>query len=192
MKILVSGFKPFLGESVNPSEILANELSGLFKNVESVILPVEFERSFQILEKSVDQIRPDYLIMTGQAAGRKNVCFEKIGLNWIQSQNQDEVGTLPRAGRILPHVDLALMTSFPIEKIFFELKKELLPVEISFSAGTFVCNELYFRVLNKFQFLKSVFVHLPLLPEQLKGNDSRPTLEKTQQLRILQKCIETF
>lgn len=189
MKILVTGFKPFLGEKINPSEKLALELSREFDHVESVILPVEFEKSFAILREKILGVNPDFVIMIGQASGRKNVCIEKVGLNWVQTENKDEAGVVPKAGKILPAIELALMTEFPVDQTFFQIKKAGLPVEISFSAGAYVCNDLYFRVLNEFRDLKSVFVHVPLLPEQLKFEDSRPSLELSKQLEVMKRMI---
>lgn len=189
MKILVTGFKPFLQEKINPSEKLALEMPGLFGQVEVLILPVEFEKSFTILKSKIVEVKPDRVIMLGQASGRKNVCLERIGLNWVQSENKDEAGFIPKPGKIFPDVELAKMTSFPIDQIFLELKRQNFPVEISFSAGAYVCNDLYFRTLNKFKKLQSVFVHVPLLPEQLKVGDSRPALEYSKQLEVMKQMV---
>jgi pyroglutamyl-peptidase len=70
MKILITGFNPFLGESVNPSEQIALELSRSESGVQVFILPVEFKKSFEILEKEIEKNQPDFLIMIGQATGR--------------------------------------------------------------------------------------------------------------------------
>jgi len=189
MKILVTGFKPFLGEKINPSEKLALELAREFNHVGAVILPVEFGKSFEILREQILESNPDFVIMIGQASGRKNICLEKVGLNWVQSENKDEAGVIPKAGKILSEIELALMTEFPVDQTFFQLKKAGLPVEISFSAGAYVCNDLYFRVLNEFRSLKSIFVHVPLLPEQLKSEDASPVLEFKKQLEVMKQMI---
>ncbi|MBC7419634.1 MAG: pyroglutamyl-peptidase I [Bdellovibrio sp.] len=189
MDILVTGFKPFLGESINPSEKLANEL-GSVTNVRSMILTVEFGKSFEVLKTELAKKKPDYLILIGQAGGRKNVCFEKIGLNWVQTNHADENGMTPVPGMIHAASPLALMSKFPIDEIYKKLKKQGLPVEISFSAGAFVCNDLYFRVLNEFTEIKTVFIHVPMLPEQLKTLDTRPALAYAEQALVLKSMIE--
>lgn len=165
MKILVTGFKPFLGEKINPSEMLALELEQNFPEVTALVLPVEFGKSFEVLKNHLQKNSYDYLISIGQASGRSKICFEKIGLNWIHAEHKDESGSRPSAGKISDG-PLALMSSFPIDEIYIKLKAEKYPVEISFSAGTFVCNDLYFRTLNEFKNLKSVFVHVPLIEAQ--------------------------
>ncbi len=188
-KILVTGFKPFFSEKINPSEKLALELEKTNSNIKSLILPVEYLNSFEILKNEIQIYKPDHLMMLGQAAGRKNICLEKIALNWAQSEQSDEAGFLVKPGSILQGQPLALMSKFPIEKIYFELQKQQQPAEVSFSAGTFVCNDLYYRTLSNFENLKSVFIHVPLLPEQLKPNDLRPSLVFETQLEILLQMI---
>lgn len=189
MKILVTGFEPFLGERLNPSEMLANELEQNFPEVKSLILPVEFARSFEILKKHLDSNSSyDFLIMIGQASGRSKICFEKIGLNWIQTEHRDEKGVLPAAGRIAEGGPLALMTEFPVDEVFTQLKADQFPVEISFSAGTFVCNDLYFRVLQQYPNQKSVFIHVPLI--QAQATEGKPFISYSEGLICFSEIIE--
>ncbi|OFZ31233.1 MAG: hypothetical protein A2622_01145 [Bdellovibrionales bacterium RIFCSPHIGHO2_01_FULL_40_29] len=184
MKILVSGFKPFLNQKINPSQLLAIELGNRFSEVDSIVLPVEFENSFQIFKERIIQINPDLILMLGQARGRKKVCLEKIGLNWIQSGHQDEKGIRPLTGSIVSDAPLALMSQYPLEK----LTEKMDAVDISFSAGTYVCNDLYFRVLHEFKSIKSIFIHVPLLPEQMMEDDVY-SLEYEKQLQILCELV---
>lgn len=190
MKILISGFKPFLGEKINPSQKLALDLQNQFPDVVSIILPVEFKQSFWLLEREIQNVEPDFVIMLGQSGDRKNICFEKIGLNWMQTKDADEVGFKPEVGPIEKSEPLALMSIFPIEKHFDVLKARNYPVALSFSAGTFVCNDLYFRVLNEFKNVKSVFIHVPLVEEQ-SNYFERPYLDYETQLQILTELVHS-
>jgi pyroglutamyl-peptidase len=95
MKILISGFKPFLGESLNPSERLVQEIQKKYSTISTIVLPVEFQAAFNHLKKKILEISPDVIIMLGQAAGRKNISLEKIALNWRESSQPDEVGYIP-------------------------------------------------------------------------------------------------
>jgi len=187
MKILVTGFKPFLGEKINPSEMLANELAENFKEVSALILPVEFKSSFEVLKNHLRQHHYDYVISLGQASGRTKIGFEKIGLNWVQTENKDEAGTKPVTGPIA-EAPLAIMSQFPVDEVFLKLKEDHLPVEISFSAGTYVCNDLYFRTLNEFKSLKTVFVHVPLIESQAEG--TKPFIPYSSSLICLSEMIE--
>lgn len=190
MKILVTGFKPFLGESLNPSEHLAVELQKSFPYVQSLILPVEFLQSFKLLEECLDRSHYDYVILMGQAAGRGAVCLEKLALNWAQSELADEAGVIPETGPISSQSELALMSKFPVDEIYKKLKIKSYPVELSFSAGTYVCNDLYFRVCEKYKDLKVVFVHVPLIKEQVTEAQPRSYIELTQQKEILKSLVQ--
>ena len=150
MKILISGFKPFLGESLNPSERLVQEIQKKYSTISTIVLPVEFQAAFNHLKKKILEISPDVIIMLGQAAGRKNISLEKIALNWRQSSQPDEVGYVPEATYIKNGCELATMTNFPIDIVAEQLKQQGHPIEISFSAGTYVCNDLYFKALTEF------------------------------------------
>lgn len=161
MKILVTGFKPFLGAKVNPSEIHSLKLADEFSEVSSLILPVEFQNSFEKLKSHISDKTYDLVILLGQASDRKLISIEKIALNWIQSEHKDEASQLPATGKILENSELALMTKLDVDPIYKILRKENHPVEISFSAGAFVCNDIYFRALESFSYLPAIFIHVP-------------------------------
>lgn len=181
-KILVTGFKPFLGADTNPSELLSTELSKNIPGVCSLILPVEFGKAFDLLDSHLQNHHYDHVLMLGLANGRKKIGFEKIGLNWVQTEHQDEAGQMPNPGPLAPELPLALMSPVTIEDYCLTLRTENYAVEISFSAGTFVCNELYFRVLSNFPKLNAVFIHVPSAQE----------MEMPQQQKIFTRIIELF
>ena len=187
MKVLVTGFKPFLGEKINPSEMLALELAQNFPEVEALILPVEFKKSFEILKQKLNSNSYDYLISIGQASGRSKIGFEKLGVNWVETEHKDESGSLPATGKIVEG-PLALMTDFPVQNIYQKLLQDGFPVEISFSAGTFVCNELYFRALHGFPGLKSIFIHVPLIESQALEKQ-KPFLSYSDSLICLSQVL---
>jgi len=188
--ILISGFKPFKKAKINPSEILVQDLSHL-SEVKTVVLPVEFECAFTKLKESILTVNPTCILMFGQAAGRTHICLEKIALNWIQTEFADESGVKPMKGKISTHDELAIMARFPIDDLFEKLKAQSLPVELSFSAGTFVCNNLYYKVLKEFPHIPSLFIHVPLLPEQVAdiGASSHGVAMHLDQM---QKCLRAI
>lgn len=163
--ILVSGFKPFLNEKINPSELLVEKLKVNYQDIKSVVLPVEFDRAYVELQKQIEQVKPKFVIMFGQAGGRPNVCLEKIALNWNQTKSADESKFVPQTGRISDG-ELALMSTFQVDDLAAFLADRRLKTEISFSAGAFVCNNLYFKVLKNNPLIQSIFIHVPFLPEQ--------------------------
>jgi pyroglutamyl-peptidase len=178
-RILVTGFRPFLEHPINPSEVLVNSLNedGLFKRV----LPVEFNKAFEDMRKSIQTYKPDRILMLGLASGREQIHFEKIALNWNETEHPDEAGfTAEMASINKLDENLALMTRFPINELYQFHKKLNHPVKISFSAGTYVCNNLYYKVLSHFPEIKSLFIHIP----------SEQTLDLQTQLQIIKKTIE--
>jgi pyroglutamyl-peptidase len=188
MKILLTGFKAFLGEKLNPSEILCQS----FSEARSLVLPVEFSKAYIVLKDHLLQNNYDYVIMLGQAAGRHCISMEKIALNWVQTQNKDESGYKPPTGKIKETEPLALMTKFPIDDVYSKVKKKHTNIEISFSAGTYVCNELYFQVCSDFRDLKSIFIHVPLIKEQVSSDNMRPYLELSEQKEILSEILKSL
>ena len=188
--ILVSGFKPFLNEKINPSEMLVKKLVEEYSSpgLHTVILAVEFEKSFVQLKAEIEKYNPEYIVMFGQAAGRQKINLEKIGLNWNQTLSPDESGFTPAVGSIYVGKELAYMSKFPIDELFHFLEKEKVEATISFSAGTYVCNNLYYKVLEAFPNKKSLFVHVPLLPEQ--GLPQQPKMDFDHMLLAATKIIE--
>lgn len=184
MNILVSGFAPFLGQAINPSAQVARALASEFPEVTFIILPVEYQKAFSVLQEKIVDLNPDFILMLGQARNRQKVCLEKVAINWIYSKHADENNYKPEAGLIKPNIELALMTALPLEKMFADDND----FNISFSAGTYVCNELYFQVLNHFKKPDSLFVHLPLLPEQMSEEDTY-SMDYNEQLRIVRKLV---
>ena len=190
MKILVTGFKPFLGESLNPSEMLAQDLAQVFQEVESLVLPVEFENAFLKLKEHLNIYQYSYILLIGQASGRSKISLEKVGLNWQQTEHADEKGFKPTTGPIVHGDELAVMTAFDTDSALIHLKNLNKPAEISFSAGTYVCNDLYYRALKHFNESKIVFVHVPMIEEQIKDSKNQNYLDYDVTLDTLKKLIE--
>lgn len=191
MKILVTGFKPFLGHDQNPSELLSEQLAKNFSEVESLILPVEFGRAFEVLSQHISQNTYDYIILLGQAAGRHRISIEKIGLNWAETHHRDEAGVKPINGPLVEGAELALMTKFPVDEVYEKLTALKLAVHVSFSAGTYVCNDLYYRALERYRDLKIVFVHVPLLPEQ-KPEFAMNQMSYEEQFQIMTEMLKVL
>lgn len=188
-KILITGFKPFGGESVNPSEILASALAEEVAGVDCLILPVEFGRGFETLKTHLQSHQYDFVIQIGQAAGREKICLERVALNWIQTEQADEAGQTPALGHIEPLSPLALMTKFPLDEVLKKLKDEGHALSASLSAGGFVCNELYYRSLMEFKENIVLFVHVPLIEEQVSVHNPRPYISLAQQKSCLKSLL---
>lgn len=170
-KVLISGFKPFGGATLNPSELLVNVLErDQIPGVElsTVILPVEFDRSAEILLEKVKQIQPDLVIAFGQAEGRTAINPEKIAINLDDARIPDNSGDERKDVVIDKNGSDSYVTTLPIEMMVDAMKRAGYPAEISLSAGTFVCNHIFYKLqkILSGSNIRSGFVHLPLVTEQ--------------------------
>ena len=170
-KVLISGFKPFGGATLNPSELLVNVLErDQIPGVElfTVILPVEFDRSAEILLEKVKQIQPNLVIAFGQAEGRTAINPEKFAINLDDARIPDNSGDERKDVVIDKNGSDSYVTTLPIEMMVDAMKRAGYPAEISLSAGAFVCNHIFYKLQKTLSGsnIRSGFVHLPLVTEQ--------------------------
>lgn len=171
--ILVTGFEPFGGETVNASWEAAKQLEG-WRHGEYValarLLPCAYDSSVTKLIHEIETVRPDALLMTGQAARRAVVCVERFAHNLDDASAPDNDGDLRRALRISRAAPEWLEATAPAAAIARAMKDAGIPARISRNAGGFVCNHLYFGALQYLgrqgSSIPAVFVHLPVTPEQ--------------------------
>jgi pyroglutamyl-peptidase len=181
-KVLISGFKPFGGATLNPSELLVNVLEqDQIPGVElfTVVLPVEFDRSAEILLEKVKQIQPDLVIAFGQAEGRTAINPEKIAINLDDARIPDNSGDERKDVVIDKNGSDSYVTTLPIEMMVDAMKRAGYPAEISLSAGTFVCNHIFYKLQKTLSGsnIRSGFVHLPLVTEQSSEFPGKFTME---------------
>lgn len=167
MRILVSGFEPFLDEKVNPSaEIVRFVTSQARKepapwpglDVHAVLLPVEFDRAFQVLEKERLAFAPDMILSFGLAGGRTAIEVERVAVNFRGEST----------GAIDLTAPLSLETTLPVNAILQKLRAAEIPTRESFSAGTYVCNDLFFQMQYRLRYtrVRSGFIHVPRLSDE--------------------------
>jgi Pyrrolidone-carboxylate peptidase (N-terminal pyroglutamyl peptidase) len=189
-KILVTGFLPFNNEVINPSEILLAELAKEFSATEitTLLLPVSYQRAFATLQEHFKTNSYKTVLMLGQASGRSKISLERVALNWCES-GADEDGKKPEVGPILHDAPTAHISEFfPTE--WAEQLSQVAPTAVSSTAGTFVCNNLYFKVLNEYgNKLKALFVHVPYLPEQTLHKPGTPSMSVDDQKAVIKELI---
>lgn len=179
-RILLTGFAPFSGEQVNPSEKVVRMIgeNSDYAWLDTLILPVSFKKSPEILFQSLSQQDYDKVVMLGQAGGRQKISLERVALNWVETYIADESGYTPKPGVIDSAADKAFFSGWPLHKMEQDLLSQKIPVEISFSAGSYVCNYLYFKVTAELSLMNKscLFVHLPFLPEQIAHKKDQPAM----------------
>jgi len=180
--ILVTGFEPFGGETVNASWEAVKNLEGWrcddFTAV-ARLLPCSYRASVKTLIHEIEAIRPEALLMTGQAARRAVVCVERFAHNLDDAASPDNDGEMRRALRISRSAPEWLEATAPVTPIVRAIKGAEIPARPSRNAGGFVCNHLYFGALQYLggqgSAIPAVFVHLPATPEQTPpGASAKP------------------
>lgn len=194
-KILMTGFEAFAGRTLNPSELLLEEIRRDCAYVDTLVLPVHFENAFTTFKNRWgDRRDEDYqaIILMGQAAGRRGISLERVALNWMRSEKHDSEGNIVPTGKILNEApDAYIVDFFPDH--WRELLNEVAETHISLSAGAYVCNSLYFQVIHHLTQKKIpvLFVHLPLLPEQITDTDHHSTtMALADQCKVMRKLLE--
>jgi pyroglutamyl-peptidase len=171
--ILVTGFEPFGGETVNASWEAAKELEGWrhgdFKAV-ARLLPCAYDASVKKLVQAIETLRPEAILMTGQAARRAAVSVERFARNLDDAAAADNDGVLRKAMTISDGAPSRLEATAPVVPIAKAIQEAGIPARISTDAGGFVCNHLYFGALQYLgrqgSPIPAVFVYLPVTPEQ--------------------------
>lgn len=173
-KVLLSGFEPFGSESVNPAlEVIKELAKEEMENVELIILqlPVVFRKAFEILITKINDNVPDLILSIGQSGGSAGILVEKVGININNAKIPDNEGNKPIDKLITREGPAAYFTTIDIRKSVNNLKKAGIPVAVSYSAGTYVCNDLIYGVLHYLNTsninLKYGFIHVPFLPQQV-------------------------
>ncbi len=201
MRILVSGFEAFGGESINPTHLLVDELRAgriavpAALEVKAVLLPVGFESAFDSLTKAILDFKPQIVLSLGQAGGRQSVELERVAVNIIDAEIPDNDGRQPRDEHINPTGLSAYFSTLPLRQMENALTLAQIPVRISNSAGLYVCNFLFYR-LQEFcgsaasTVTASGFVHFPYLPEQAAKNSGTHSMSLETMKRALQILLE--
>lgn len=194
MSWLITGFEPFLGETINPSAIVAQSLSRRIP-VDCLILPVVYDRAFEVLKKALETGKYRGLLALGEAGKRSKVGLERVALNLADSEKPDNADVVRIEIPIEPGGPHAIMNPLPLREIVRHVADRVGPVEISSSAGTFVCNSLYYKVFrwmeeNPDKLNWQLFVHLPYLPEQVMGKE--PSTPFMAQAVMEQAVLEIF
>ncbi len=175
--LLITGFEPFGGESINPSWEAVHALPEVIGDyrLEKLRVPVVFGLAAENVLEHAHRIKPDKILCVGQAGGRAGVTPEYIAINLRHASIDDNAGNRPQDERICPEGPAGIFSTLPVRKM---AKAAGGKSAVSYSAGTFVCNDLLYCLLWKLPEIPAGFVHVPFLPEQAKeGVPSMPLEE---------------
>lgn len=178
MKLLLTAFEPFGGESVNAAQqavmLLPDRIGGI--ELVRVTVPTVFYRSVDTVMEAARRERPDCILCVGQAGGRAAITPERVAINVNDARIPDNAGEQPVDQPVYPDGENALFSTLPVKKQVKAILEAGLPAQLSNSAGTFVCNHLMYGVLyhcaREMPHVRAGFIHVPFTPAQVAD---RPT-----------------
>lgn len=196
MKILVTAFDPFGGETINPAREAAAALPERIGRADIVKLwiPTVFGEAGKQVMNAMDDLRPDAVISLGQAGGRKAVTPERIAINLMDARIPDNAGSQPQEQAIEQGGPDGCFSTLPVKAMAAAIREIGLPGEVSLSAGAFVCNDVMYRVLRHaaqaMPDTRCGFIHVPFLPEQTREKPDMPSLSLADMVRALTAALE--
>lgn len=196
MKIMITGFNPFNGEKVNPAQEVLKFLPDTIKGHRLIKLNVEtsFEKAASQVYDALLAEMPDYCINIGQAGGRSGITPEKIAINWVDASIADNMNYQPKGQKIVAKGMDGYFTQLPINAIVKNIRNSGLPAKVSNTAGTYVCNYLFYKVQywrhTEFPNLKGGFIHIPYLPSQVLQSN-QPSMSLNDITNAMMIMLET-
>lgn len=195
-RLLLSGFEPFELDTVNPSWEVARALHGQLiegVRVQALLLPCVFGQSLAVLQAGLVRHRPRLVLLLGLAAGRAELSVERVAINVDDARIPDNAGAQPIDLPVLPGAPAAHFSTLPIKAMVHAMLRAGVPAAVSQTAGTFVCNHVFFGLMHSLRRRRGVrggFMHVPLLTEQAL-QQGRPGLALDQQCLGVQVALET-
>lgn len=172
-KILVTGFEPFGGEKINPAWEAVKALPETIGGAQVIKLhvPVEFGAGAQKVIDALEAERPEIVLCVGQAGGRSKITPEFVGINWAHARIPDNAGKQPLSRRIIDGAPDAYFASLPVNAMVAAMNQVEIPAAVSYTAGTYVCNDVMYQVLHalatRFPETRGTFLHVPFATEQV-------------------------
>lgn len=194
-RVLLTGFEPFAGDRLNPSALIVEALAGTEiagAKIEARILPCVFGRAVTELVRAVEATSPRVVIALGQAGGRAGITVERVAINVDDARIPDNAGAQPIDQPIVSGGPAAYFSTLPIKAMVAALQRQGVAAAVSQTAGTFVCNHVFYALCHHLADRPSVragFVHVPWLPEQAAARPGDPSLPLAQQIESVRALI---
>lgn len=182
-KVLLTGFDPFGGESVNPALESVKKLEGLTvagHEIKVLEVPTVFDKCIEKMKAVINEIRPDIVIAVGQAGGRPQLSIERVAINVNDARIADNEENQPVDTPIVEGGPVGYWSTLPIKAIVKELRSRGIPASVSQTAGTFVCNHIFYGLMHHLaaseRTVRGGFIHIPFLPEQAADHPGEPSM----------------
>jgi pyroglutamyl-peptidase len=195
MKVLITGFEPFDREKINPSYEIVKSLPLTVGKAEIIKkeVPVVYGKSIESVVEEIEKTFPDIVIMLGQAGGRTSITVERVAINVNDSNTPDNSKNILKGEVIVKNGPVGYFSTLPIYQIVKGLTRAKIPASISNTAGTFVCNSLFYGVMHEISQRKrnimAGFIHVPYLPVQTLKKPNTPSMSFDYMLRGIKTAI---
>lgn len=194
--VLLTGFTPFGGESINPSYEAIKIMESDKYHFIRLCVPTTFSGSIDMVIDHISQFHPDLVLMVGQAGGRQGISLERFAVNIDDSEIADNEGVIKHEAKIVSDGPTAYKTDLSLKPIMLHLMQKGYPTKISNSAGTYVCNHImygiYHHINSKKIQSKALFVHVPYSHEQVKDRKETFSMSIEEIADALNTIIETI
>jgi pyroglutamyl-peptidase len=196
--ILLTGFEPFGGQSTNPSWAAAESARDLLRGeglaVEALELPCVFGAAANVLRSALEDPEPEPVVCIGQAGGRVRVSLERVAINCDDAPVPDNAGNQPVDREVVPGGPAAYFTSLPVKAALRAVEVAGVPAEVSQSAGTYVCNHIFYTLMHELARRPDVrggFVHVPFAPDQVAQGSGDPSLPLASMAETIAVVVRT-
>lgn len=192
-RVLLTGFEPFNNATLNPSKEVV-EKTNHRSIVAKEVLPVVFSKAAKRLIELIEEVKPEVVIALGQAEGRPQINLERVAINYMHGQIADNEGVFALSGEISKDAPAAYFSTLPLELISQSLTAAKIPVAISLSAGSFLCNHIFYSMQHHLhgKGAHSGFIHLPLISEQSNEFPNLATIELEMMLKAINTILDVI
>ena len=192
--ILVTGFEPFGGDVVNPSQELAKAVDGYSVGgcgVRGVILPVEHRGARAIVAEALEDPALVGVVHLGLAGGRARLALERVGVNAMDYPLPDNTGMRISGECCVAGGPAAYFATLPLRSMLEALTAEGIPAYLSHTAGTYLCNQMLYWTLHEISRrslpVRAGFIHVPWLPSMVAAHGRD---EPSMDLALMQRGVE--
>jgi len=199
MKILVTGFDPFGEDTMNPAFEAVKLLPSKIGDADIVTeeIPTVHGKCGVVLQSAIEKHKPNAVLCIGQAGGRSSISIEKVAVNLAEARIPDNENNQPSDQPIVEGGPTAYFTNLPIKAMVQNVKKHNIPSSISYTAGTFVCNDIMYRLMHmiatEYKDIRGGFIHVPFDTAQVINRaDGTPSMPIATIAKGLEYAIEAI
>jgi len=157
-------------------------------------LPTSYAKSASLLDEAIDEVRPAIVLCVGQAGGRAELCLERVAINVQDARIRDNDGRQPIDRPVVKDGPAAYFATLPIKACVAAMREAALPAAVSNTAGTFVCNHIFYALMDMLHRrrrpARGGFLHIPYIPEQASRLGGAPSMALDDIVRGIELVLE--